>query len=139
MRALFWLLPLAFLGCEEPRCEADASCLVGETCNLNTGVCEVPCDDTTCDGLLTCDDDLNVCLTRCEVDSECQAGATCHLDSGECLPWDGCLDDTDCSDGLTCDTARGECADRCTVNDDCQQGYRCDYETGACLTDEGPA
>ncbi len=87
-----------------PMC-TDAECLVGEFCNMGSGLCEPGCnDDTDCMGMTVCDVASNTCK-GCLSDANCALGTVCEASS--CVP--GCNDNQPCQGGLAC--CAGACFD----------------------------
>ncbi len=87
-----------------PMC-TDAVCLVGEFCNMGSGLCEPGCnDDADCMGMTVCDVPSNTCK-GCLTDANCALGTVCEASS--CVP--GCNDNQPCQGGLAC--CDGSCFD----------------------------
>ncbi|MCA9544593.1 MAG: hypothetical protein KC613_09385, partial [Myxococcales bacterium] len=113
----------------------------GDQCNLNTGVCDDPCQGVACLGGQICDPDDGQCVD-CFVDGQCQFGERCvarRCVAGadrEISSWgaDGadepqCLAPSDCTPDEVCSsipfTQDDYCLLPCNENLVCPVGYRC--------------
>jgi hypothetical protein len=100
---------------EPPPMCTDADCVMGQFCNMNSGLCEPGCnEDMDCMGQTVCDVDANVC-TGCLVDANCGLGTVCDKGTKTCVP--GCNDMQPCQDGLAC--CAGQCFDLLTDVNHC--------------------
>jgi hypothetical protein len=138
-------------------CDADCRtgqgcCDAGETCNQDTGACEVvdPCAGITCADCEVCQggqclDDCGAC-SRCNIDTGvcvqdcfqdaaacCDAGQVCDEETGLCLSVE-CEADTDCGPCETCNG--GSCESQCVGGDVCNEDTgECEAPPAACGDD----
>jgi hypothetical protein len=142
-------------------CDLPTECQESNTCNPNTGLCEVtnkadstPCAETDgnacttagCDGQGTCDQ--NHQTVTCPAPTECQVSNTCDTTTGLCVPTNQ-PDSTPCTetDGNACTTAgcdgNGTCDQNhqtktCPAPTECQDSNTCDTTTGDCVPTNTP-
>ncbi len=144
---LFFLIVFVFTSCggsETPsgKCTKDSQCKQGESCNTETGKCEIisfKCtNDLECKSGETCNLSSGVCETvsvKCTKDSECKEGEVCNTETGECeiISFE-CTKDSECETGEICNTDTGECEDslKCRSNNDCDPGEICNLTTQVC-------
>ncbi len=142
--------------CVEP-CTDDAGCDDGafcngtETCDTDTGQCNV--GEAPCVEPQVCDEEADACVD-CLDDAGCDDGDNCTTDActdgactndpvvcdaGVCNPDDGqcveCLGDGDCAENEVC--INNNCVAQCLMDADCDDGDgcttdRCLLETGLC-------
>ena len=90
---------------EPPPMCTEADCVMGQHCNVDTGLCEPGCnDDTDCMDATLCDVEAKVCK-GCLIDGNCGLGTVCE--AGVCVA--GCNEMQPCQDGLAC--CAGQCFD----------------------------
>ena len=87
---------------DEPDCEIDDDCDLGEVCENNICVPDVDCeDDNDCDALEICNDDNECEAVQCKTDDNCDLGLICS-DDNICVPDVDCNEDDECGVDEVC-------------------------------------
>jgi len=137
---------LHFVCIEEAPCTLaedypELACDPGETCELGSGRCALPCQNQCtvatqaedCGAGLFCDGSCR--CVQCLSNAQCGAGLVCNTRAGRCEPENLCYSDDDCEEPLICDPRTALCQvppPPCETDRDCAIAEVCNRITGAC-------
>jgi hypothetical protein len=116
-------------------CSSDFSCLVGEVCDLDLGLCmgRPVCQtlmSPSCPTGFSCDATTSYCQRQCSQDSDCGPGERCK--STGCVAQTPCTTDAECPSS-TCDTTIDACRGGGALCAACESDADCGGQFDTCV------
>ena len=125
----------------------ELACGPGETCEVISGRCALPCqnectvatEEADCGVARRCDASCR--CVECLSNEDCGPGLLCNVRAGRCESENLCYSDDDCENPLRCDASTALCqvpAPPCETDLDCTIAEICNLATGDCELPTGP-